>query len=107
MVSVMRYSTVYYQFLVVCWYIIDCEFLVTIQGPFPLFEVSSMQITRTTTIASIKENIMKIYDYNSSKQFDLLYNGISLVNSNIEKHGITENDILIVTERIGQLVNDN
>ena len=61
-----------------------------------------MSVTRTTTVASIKEEIMKMYDYSSPKEFDLLYNGIALAGSNIEKHKIAENSTLIVTERIGK-----
>lgn len=63
-----------------------------------------MKVSRTTTIASIKEEITNLYNYATPKEFDLLHHGVSLVNSTLMGHNIGDSaeDTLIVAERIGK-----
>ena len=79
----------------------DSFFIITIRGPFPLFESNTLKVTQATTIARIKDEVARLHDYTTPNEFDLLLNGLSLVNGTVGKHKITSGDLLAVAERIG------
>lgn len=60
-----------------------------------------MAVTRKTTISTIKDSIKRTFNYGTVNEFDILLKGRLLVKDNVERNQIGENDVVVVTERIG------
>lgn len=98
---------VYIQSYIYTLFCVDSQFPLTIQGPYPLCEITNMYVTRTTTISTIKDNIMKTYNYGTVNEFDIVLNGRLLVKESVEKNQIGSSDVIVVAERIGNDDNYN